>query len=111
MSPGFRANIRRTCLGLPSLESRGVTRQTGQTKRILTEAVAFPWESMPHSPRYRSVIRDHGCRLQMGDHSINRWVPSFKARILYAQHSETPEVFIYHFIPNADVPGCTKVLC
>lgn len=97
MPPGFRANIQRMCLGLLSLEFRVVTRQTGQTKRMLTKAVAFPWESMSYTPRYRSSNTDHGCRLQMGDHSINRWVPSIKARILYTQHSETPEMFIILF--------------
>lgn len=82
MPAAFRANIQRMCLGLLSLESRGATRQMEQTKRVLTEAVAFPWESLPHTPRYRWANTDHGCRLQMGDHSVNRWVPSSKASIL-----------------------------
>lgn len=70
---------------LLSLESRGVTRQMEPTRKILSEAVAFPWESMLHTLRYRSVNMDHGCTLQMGDHSTGRWVPSSKPSILYTE--------------------------
>lgn len=45
----FRVNIQRMCLGLLSSVSRAVTRQMEQTKMMLTEAVAFPLESMPHA--------------------------------------------------------------
>lgn len=38
----FRVNIQRMCLGLLSLVSRAVTRQTEQTKMMLIEAAAFP---------------------------------------------------------------------
>lgn len=78
----FRVNIQRTCLGLLSSVSRAVTRQMEQTKTMLTEAVAFPWASMPHALQDRSVNTDHGCRLQMGAHSAGRWVPSSKPSLL-----------------------------
>lgn len=53
VSAGFRANIQTVRMGLLNLKSRAVTKQQELTKRILTEAAAFPSESIPHSPRDR----------------------------------------------------------
>lgn len=82
------------CLCLLSLAFRGVTRQMEQTKRTLTEAAVFPWESMLHTPQYRSAKMDHGCRMQMGDHSIGRWVPSPEPEVLYTRVTARPRFVI-----------------